>query len=226
MERFRSNKVAELRTEEEQLEAIKSWWKDNGKSLVIMIAIAVSAVYGYKGWQNKQITNSENASLMYQQLIASTVSNSQSDTEKNFATSKHLAKTLKSDFADTQYAKFAALLMAKVAVNNQDLSLAEQELDWVLEQDPQPLVKAIAQLRKAQIQNENKNYSQALSLLSSISVESLKGPVAELEGDIYLAQGDKEKARTAYQQAISNTATSNDNAVITMKLNDLTTEEG
>lgn len=218
--------MAELRTEEEQLDAIKSWWKDNGKSLVIMIAIAVSAVYGYKGWQNKQIANSENASLMYQQLISSTVSNAESDTEKNFATSKHLAKTLKSDYADTQYAKFAALLMAKVAVNNQDLSLAEQELDWVLGKDPQPLVKAIAQMRKAQIQSEKKEYAQALTLLSSVNVEALKGQVSELQGDIYLAQGDKEKARTAYQQALSSNAGSNDQAVITMKLNDLTTEEG
>ena len=218
--------MAELRTEEEQLDAIKSWWKDNGKSLVIMIAIAISAVYGYKGWQNKQIANSENASLMYQQLISSTVSNAESDTEKNFATSKHLAKTLKSDYADTQYAKFAALLMAKVAVNNQDLSLAEQELDWVLGKDPQPLVKAIAQMRKAQIQSEKKEYAQALTLLSSVNVEALKGQVSELQGDIYLAQGDKEKARTAYQQALSSNAGSNDQAVITMKLNDLTTEEG
>ncbi len=218
--------MAELRTEEEQLEAIKSWWKDNGKSLVIMIAIAISAVYGYKGWQNKQVTNSESASLMYQQLITATVSNTQSDTEKNFATSKHLAKTLKADYADTQYAKFAALLMAKVAVNNQDLNLAEQELDWVLGKDPQPLVKAIAQMRKAQILNEKSEYSEALSLLSTISVESLKGQVSELEGDIFLAQGDKEKARAAYQQALTINAASNDKAVITMKLNDLTTEEG
>jgi predicted negative regulator of RcsB-dependent stress response len=218
--------VTELRTEEEQLDAIKSWWKDNGKSLVIMIAVAVSAVYGYKAWQNKQVTTSENASVMYQQLIAAVVPDQQADAVESLATSKHLAKTLKADYSDSQYAKFASLLMAKVAVNSGDLTTAQAELNWLLATEPKALLKSIALIRKAQILAEQKEFDQALALLKSVSSSALQVQAAELEGDIYLAQGDKKQARAAYEKAIANRTAGSNQAVISMKLNDLTTEEG
>lgn len=217
--------MTELRTEEEQIEAIKSWWKENGKSLVIMIAVAVSAVYGYKAWQNNQLTSSENASFMYQQLVDTVLENPQaspSAKKENLATSKHLAKSLKAEHGKTQYARYGSLLMAKVAVNSGDLDIGLQELDWLLEQEPQPLLKSIALIRKAQILAEQTDYSQALSLLKGVSDQSIQVQAIELEGDIYLAQGNPEKARLAYQKAMDNKPLGNAKDVLSLKLNDLT----
>jgi predicted negative regulator of RcsB-dependent stress response len=216
--------VTELRTEEEQLDAIKSWWKDNGKSLVIMIAVAVSAVYGYKAWQNKQVTTSENASHMYQQLIDSAIDSPQAEAEvkeKNFATTKHLAKSLQEQHTQTQYAKYAALVLAKVAVNTGDLNLASQQLDWVLSQEPEPLIKSIALIRKAQILSEQSQFDQALGLLKDVTIASIQVQAAELEGDIYLAKGDSQKARKAYRKAMDNKAVGNARDLLSLKLNDL-----
>ena len=42
--------MAELRTEEEQLEAIKRWWKENGTSLIAGVAIAAAGVFGWNAW--------------------------------------------------------------------------------------------------------------------------------------------------------------------------------
>jgi len=218
--------VTELRTEEEQLAAIKSWWKDNGKSLVIMIAVAVAAVYGYKAWQQQQITASGNASAMYQRMIALAVPAANADVEENLATSKHLAKSLKEEYTSSQYTKFASLLMAKIAVNSGDLTTAEQELDWVLSAEPKPLVKSIALIRKAQIDAEQGEFDSALELLNGVTVASLTVQAAELEGDIYVAKGDIVKARGAYQKALDNEAVGSAQQILTMKLNDLTAEEG
>jgi len=33
--------VAEMKTEEEQVEALKRWWQENGKSLILTIAVSV-----------------------------------------------------------------------------------------------------------------------------------------------------------------------------------------
>ncbi|OUS39842.1 hypothetical protein A9R01_00035 ['Osedax' symbiont bacterium Rs2_46_30_T18] len=218
--------MTELRTEEEQLAAIKSWWKDNGKSLVIMIAVAVAAVYGYKAWQQQQITASGNASAMYQRMIALAVPAANADVEENLATSKHLAKSLKEEYTSSQYTKFASLLMAKIAVNSGDLTTAEQELDWVLSAEPKPLVKSIALIRKAQIDAEQGEFDSALELLNGVTVASLTVQAAELEGDIYVAKGDIVKARGAYQKALDNEAVGSAQQILTMKLNDLTAEEG
>ncbi|MCJ8300269.1 MAG: tetratricopeptide repeat protein [Pseudomonadales bacterium] len=218
--------MTELRTEEEQLAAIKSWWKDNGKSLVIMIAVAVAAVYGFKAWQKQQITANQNASAMYQRMITLAVPAADADAEENLATSKHIAKSLKEEYQNSEYAKFASLLMAKIAVNSGDLIAAEQELDWVLNSEPQPLVKAITLIRKAQIDAEQGEYDSALKLLSGVTLEALNVQAGELEGDIYVAKGDTVKARAAYQKALDNKAVGSAQQILSMKINDLTAEEG
>ena len=218
--------MTELRTEEEQLAAIKSWWKDNGKSLVIMIAVAVAAVYGFKAWQKQQITANQNASAMYQRMITLAVPAADADAEENLATSKHIAKSLKEEYQNSEYAKFASLLMAKIAVNSGDLNAAEQELDWVLNSEPKPLVKAITLIRKAQIDAEQGEYDSALKLLSGVTLEALNVQAKELEGDIYVAKGDTVKARVAYQKALDNKAVGSAQQILSMKINDLTAEEG
>ena len=111
---------------------------------------------------------------------------------------------------------------AKVAVNSGDLDIGLQELDWLLEQEPQPLLKSIALIRKAQILAEQSDYTQALALLKGVTDQSIQVQAIELEGDIYLAQGEPEKARLAYQKAMDNKALGNAKDVLTLKLNDLT----
>jgi len=218
--------VNEVRTDEEQVEALKNWWKENGKSLVIMIVVALAAVYGFKAWQQQGIESSENASALYQQLVDVVVPSADADKKENYATSKHLAKTLRDDFSDSQYAKLGALLMAKVAVNEGDLTRAEQELDWLLSVAKKPLLVSIASIRKSQILAQQEKYQMALDILSKVSLVSLKGQSSELQGDIYLSQGEKDKARTAYEKAVSLQSAGTSNPVLTMKLNDLTAEEG
>jgi len=218
--------VNEVRTDEEQVEALKAWWKDNGKSLVIMIVVALAAVYGFKAWQQQGVEKSENASAVYQQLVDVVVPSADANKEENIATSKHLAKTLRNEFADTQYAKLGALLMAKVAVNEGDLATAEQELDWLISVAKKPLLQSIANIRKSQILTQQGKFDAALELLSKVTLVSLKGQSSELQGDIYLAQGDKDKARGAYEKAVSLQIVGSRNPVLTMKLNDLTAEEG
>lgn len=189
-----------------------------------MIAVAISAVYGYKAWQNKQVTTSENASFMYQQLVNSAVNNPQASDEvkaENLATTKHLASTLQQEHTDTQYAQYGALLMAKVAVNSVDYGLALQQLDWLLANNPNELMKSIASIRKAQILAEQNDYVQALGLLKEVTIDSIQVQADELEGDIYLAKGELQKARSAYQKAIDNKAVGSARDLLTLKLNDL-----
>ena len=61
--------MAELRTEEEQVEALKSWWKENGKSLIMGVVIAVAAVFGWRGWNQYQDDFAANASAMYESIL-------------------------------------------------------------------------------------------------------------------------------------------------------------
>ena len=39
-------------TEEEQVEAIKKWWNENGKSIITGIIIGVIAIFGWRSYEN------------------------------------------------------------------------------------------------------------------------------------------------------------------------------
>ena len=37
------------KTEEEQVEAIKKWWNENGKSIIVGIVVGITAIFGWRG---------------------------------------------------------------------------------------------------------------------------------------------------------------------------------
>ena len=50
-----------LRTEEEDLAMIREWWQRNGKPLMTGCVLALVLVFGWKGWQNYQTVQAQNA---------------------------------------------------------------------------------------------------------------------------------------------------------------------
>ena len=67
--------MVELRSEEEQLDAVKRWWKENGMSLIAGAVLAAAGVFGWNAWQNYQQGQAEAASMRYQQLVNMTAGN-------------------------------------------------------------------------------------------------------------------------------------------------------
>ena len=217
--------MAELRTEEEQIQALKSWWDENGKSLFLGVAVALAAVLGWKGWQSQQAAQAENASVLYQNLLDAVVGalGPQLDDAK-LATANHLNGQLKDEYEGSAYANYAAMIMARVAVDQKDLDKAVAELDYVLANQPTESMFILATLRKARIVASQGNVDQALNLVNGAPVGGYKATIEELKGDLYLSQGNTDAARKAYQQA-SESAAAGSRPLLDMKLNNLAAEE-
>ena len=215
-------------TEEEQIEAIKKWWKENGTSTLVGIALAVAAVFGWQGWQKQQQQDAYNASALYQNLI-SLVDQSQGPLSgEQLATATHLADTLKADFNKSTYANFAALYKAQFAVAVNDYDAAETELRWVLNQNTTEEIVAQARLRLARVLTVKKQYDEALALLST-TAPGYEALYNEQQGDVYLAQGKILEAKNAYDMAKSKNNESEkpvNNALLDLKLQQLQTSEG
>ena len=216
-------------TEEEQLEMLKRWWKDHGQSLVIGVILALGAYLAWQWWQGSQRAQAEAASSQYQQLVeAMAVEPGVAPTDEMRATAKHLAGQLKTDHTDSLYAKSAALFIAKLAVESDDLVAAASELQWVLAQKPAAALERLARLRLARVQTAQGEHDQALQTLNAAvategNADTYAAAYAQVQGDIYLAQGKPEQARTAYASAMDKIAAEEgaQREILQMKIDDL-----
>lgn len=218
--------MAELRTEEEQLEALKNWWKENGRSLMIGVIVAVSAVIGWQGWQSYTERQATEASWLYQNLVEAVVTELDENTNPQLETILHLGNQLKDEHSKSTYSQFAALMLARVAVQTQDYTQALAELDWVLDRASEEDLKVVASLRKARVLLAMDQVEEASTLLSGLSPRSYTALYYELLGDIALKNGDVNSAAQAYDQALSAAANMPNQPVLQMKRDELGREAG
>lgn len=188
------------RTEEEQVEALKKWWEENGRSTIVAIIVALGLGFGWQGWQKYQQQQNDAASNSYQALLQQLGS---AESGADSAEAVRLAEEIKAGHARSTYAQFAALHLARLAVNKGDLAKAEAELRWVLGRaDKGSDTQQLAQLRLARVMAAQGDQEQALSILESADAGSYQAAYAVARGDALLMLGRDEEAKAAYTSAL------------------------
>lgn len=211
-------------TEEEQIEAIKRWWNENGRSLAIGVVLAVAGYFAWQGWQSQQQQARETASILYSDLMeVAEVTPGQQMTEDQAFKIKGFAATLKESYGDTLYAAEAALVLAKAAVEQNNFSLAESELTWVIDTKINLPLALLARQRLAQVLYGQEKYADALLILDEVEAGSFAAIYSELRGDIFVAQEKTPEAVVAYELAIESLLEpqKNRSGIIQMKLDDI-----
>lgn len=212
------------RSEEEQIEAIKSFWAKNGNSIITGILLALAVIFGYQFWTNSNIEKAELASEAYEQVIeAQQAVFAEGSTEEDKTNLLSLANAVISEHGKTTYAQLTAFLLAKLAVEDGKPEESAKQLQWILDQKPNKGIELTAKLRLAKVHLAQEKYDEALALLSSESSASHKAAYEELKGDIYRLKGENDKARNAYQLAVGTVKSSGTfvNPLLQMKLDDL-----
>lgn len=211
--------MAELRTEEEQVEYIKNWWKENGNSLLISVAIAVAGVFGWKTWVSSQEATAANASAIYENISSVVTAAAIDDAQRQSAF--HLGGELKADYASSAYTPMAAMLLARAAAEAGQLDQAKAELEFVLASDAadEPM-KQLAQLRLARVAMAQGDLAAAESALAAVNSTQYESLQNELSGDLAFAKGDLDAARAAYAKAIES-ADQQSRSLIQLKLDDI-----
>jgi predicted negative regulator of RcsB-dependent stress response len=200
-------------TEEEQVESIKKWWKENGRSVIAGAMIGLGGVFGWRWWIEHRQQVAENASSAFEQLLTQAGSG---DT----ATALDQAQRIDQGFGGTAYATFSPLVIAEVKYRQGDKAGARAELEKAISKAPDPGMRTIAVLRLARILLDSGDAAGAAALLSRHpATGSFAGDYAALSGDIALAQGDTAGARNAYAEALKKNASSA--ALIQIKLDNL-----
>ena len=203
--------MATYETEEQQMEAIRTWWRHNGKSLVAGLVIGLAIILGWQGWQHYRNNLGVTASGAYQSFAAS---------ERGTDAFTVQGQPIIEAYADLPYAALAALLLAADASEQGDLQTTERHLRWVIDHADTASLVRLAQLRLAEVSIVTGKPDQALALLGDAAPEGFEALHAELRGDALAQQGDRQGAVQAYEQALAR-AQAGDRQWLQLKRDDL-----
>ena len=201
-------------TEEEQVEKLKSWLKENGLSIVFGIIIGVGGIGGYNYWNYWQDKTASEASSHFSKMIEALETG-------NAETVQTQADVLISDYASTDYALMAHLALARKHVEEGNFDQAESALQQVVGSAGQEPLAYVARTRLAAVQIQNGQFDQALATLDAEFPQEFSARVDELRGDVYALQGKVAEAIQAYRDAQSASLRPADETSLRQKLDDL-----
>lgn len=204
--------------EDDDLERLKSWWKNYGSALLIGVVLGTSALFGYRYWNQHQFDQAAKASALYDQVVYEMK-------QKNTKQATAVGSQIMEQYEATPYAGMAALLLAKISYDNGDVASARRQLDWAMNNAEVDATRHAARLRLARILIDAGEVEAASVLAGARERDGFEGEYSELQGDLYALQGKIEEARDAYSSALGNIGSSEYAAVIRMKIADLGQKE-
>ena len=204
-------------TEEERLDAVKRWWKENGQSTIIGLGLGIAVILGWNYWQEHKKAQAGQSSALYSQLIQAIGTDKKDSAEK-------LAERLKEQYPKTEYAAYSGLFLAKLKVQQGDPAKAKAILKGIAAGSNKELSN-IAKIRQVRLMLASGEYEQGLQLINDVdpaTSSSFSGNYDELVGDLYVALDRLDQARTSYQKALENGYRS---PLLQLKIDDLSAPE-
>lgn len=216
--------MADYRTNEEQIERLKKWWNENGKSVIGGIALGLISIFGWRGWEVHLVEQGWQASDLYEQMVIG-IREAKEKGEESININI-IADQLKQDYKGTTYSTFSSLLQARDAVERDDIGSAIIHLQWVLDNTESDEFRNLTRLRLSRLLLVEGDRDAALTLVKKEDSGKFAASYHELRGDILLQQGDADAAEDAYTQALATQNSTNGNqSTVQMKLDDLGTNQ-
>lgn len=195
--------MADHLTDQEQLEALRRWWKQYGASLALALVLGVGGWFGWQQWQQAGESRAQAASLVYEEMMSAVAGEPVEELdEAALRTVQDRAEALRADYGDTQYGALAGLMLARLAVARGDFDEAAELLRAVAERDDDPELALLARLRLVRVLSAQEQYDEALAQATPEAPAQLAAEFAEARGDIHYLRGDLDAAREAYQVAV------------------------
>lgn len=205
----------DLRTDDEQVEQIKKWVKENGASVATGILIGLTVLFGGKAWTEYKARQTEQASNTYTQLTAALVSDNE---DAAIAAENNIT----GNYASSPYAVLAQLQMARHKLDAGEPEAARAHLQWALDHASMPQLAHIARLRLARLMLAEGDLEQVQVLINVPEQGAFAGAYVDIRGDLYAKQGDKTAAIAAYDEALTAIPpNSPSRALVTIKRDDL-----
>jgi predicted negative regulator of RcsB-dependent stress response len=181
--------------EQEQLATLKAWWNENGSLVLTTLSLVLVVFSAWQGWNYYQRKQAAEASALYE--IAQTAARG-----GDLKQVRESAGAILEQYPRTAYAAMAALVSAKAHFQGGDLKTAHAQLAWVAENARDEGLQDIARLRLVSVMLDEKAYDEALKALEAKHGAAFDAQFLAAKGDVFVAQGKPEEARSAYTAAL------------------------
>ena len=201
--------------EQEELEALRKWWKENGRAVVIGLVLGLGGVFGWTTWQARVEAAAEQTSILYQSMVDMAAA-------ADHAEALLRVEEIIQSRPDSEYAALAGLMGAKSALAVGRSDEAHRLLGWVIDNARRDELKDIARIRRARLLLGEGKGETGLALLAAVETPTFEASVEELRGDIHAQAGNGDEAAKAYTLALaSDDITSGTRQRLEMKLDDV-----
>lgn len=204
----------EFETEEQQVEALKKWWKENGKQVIFGAVIGFGLIIGWRYYLDYSATQKSQASALFEQVIKVDASSELT------ADKSAIFEKIRKNYSNSTYYSSAGLVLAKSHYEAGEKIMAIEVLDEIIANKNPDVLVLIATERKARILIDINKADEALLVLSINVKAEFQSIFEELKGDAYFAKGDMDNARSAYDKALL-LNNSGDNTLLQMKRDNL-----
>lgn len=182
--------MSDYLSEEEQVQALKTWWDDNGTSLIVGVVLVLAAVFGWRWYQGYSADQAAAASDLYQDYLLA-----EEDARPD------VVAEIDSQIPGTSYQAFVKLTEARRALDGGDLDAAVGELEAALVAAKGSYLDGLVRVRLARLYQQQGKTDEALAQLAQVKGDGYESQAAELRGDIHYAAGDRAEAAVAYRVA-------------------------
>ena len=201
--------------DDEDVAKLKAWWNEYGRTVVVGVVLGLGGIVGWNGWQSHQERRAEEASEMYAQVVEAAAQGRHADARTR-------AALLLTEFPRSGYATLAAFVASASAAAQGDLAEARSRLSWIAENASREGYRDLARVRLARVLLDEEDTDAALDTLAEVSSGAFDAVAGELRGDIQLARGSPDEARSAWRSVLDGEgALPSSRARVQMKLDDL-----
>ena len=181
-------------TDEEQVEKVKAWLKENGMSIVAGVVIGLGGIFGWQFWDSYQVNRAAEGAEAYDRFVQT------AEQSEPGATAEALAG-LDAGFANTAYSRFASLELARQQAETGDLDGAMATLEKTRAVISDTAMQSVIDLRLARLLVSLGKLDEAGTIIDRLGSGAFAAEAASLRGQIAYMQGNTEDARTALEEA-------------------------
>ncbi|MEM1081546.1 MAG: tetratricopeptide repeat protein, partial [Pseudomonadota bacterium] len=174
---------------------VQNWLRENGLSLIMGVALALAAIFGWRQYQNYQVSQANLASDYYT-LVQTELQ------EDRLLEAIAQYDTMREAVPEHSYTSLAGMLIAAQQVENQELAPAIEVYRGLLANQELASLEPIVRLRLAQLLTATEQTEEAINLLAGDAPFGHEALWLETRGDLALDQGQLEQAEAFYQQAL------------------------